>query len=248
MEQAKIRAAGDRALMVEFENVISIPVSQKVRSLKFQLEQQPIDGVLETVPTYRSLLVQYDPAVVRYGELAKRIEDRLGALSEISLPPAVITEIPVCYEGEYAMDLDEIAGLEHKTTDEVIRIHSQSDYYVYMLGFAPGHPYCARFENPFSFKRRESPRVKINGGSIVVQLELSDIIPFDQPCGWNIIGTTPVLPCDFRKENPFVLKAGQWIRHVPVTAQEFGRIKAEVEQGTYRFVTRDYEGTGRDHV
>ena len=119
------------------------------------------------------------------------------------------------------------------TLEEIVRIHSQSDYYVYMLGFAPGHPYGARMENPFSFKRRPTPRVKIPAGSIVVQLGLSDIIPFDQPCGWNIIGTTPVPAYDPRKENPFLLQAGQWMRHVPISREEFAAIRRQVEAGTY---------------
>ena len=111
-----------------------------------------------------------------------------------------------------------------------------------MLGFAPGHPYTARMEHPFSFKRRAEPRVKIPGGSIVVQLALSDIIPFDQPCGWNIIGTTPVLACDYRKENPFLLQAGQWIRHVPIDKPTFLEIKRQVELGEYRCRTYEKEG------
>ena len=108
-----------------------------------------------------------------------------------------------------------------------------------MLGFAPGHPYTARFENPFSFRRRSTPRVKIPGGSIVVQLDLSDVIPFDQPCGWNIIGTTPLHICDYRKENPFLLQAGQWIRHVPIDRNQFEEIRRQVELGTY--VPRTFE-------
>ncbi len=172
-----------------------------------------------------------------------REETGLPIVTEVmdlsQLPRAVVTEIPVLYEGEYALDLEEIARLENKTPEEIIKIHSGSDYYVYMLGFAPGHPYTARFENHFSFKRRETPRVRIPGGSIVVQLGLSDIIPFDQPCGWNIIGTTPILACDYRKENPFLLKAGQWIRHVPVDKGEFLEIKRQVELGEYQ--CRTYE-------
>ena len=88
-------------------------------------------------------------------------------------------------------------------------------------------------EYPFSFKRRPTPRVKIPAGSIVVQLGLSDIIPFDQPCGWNIIGTTPVPAYDPRKENPFLLQAGQWMRHVPISREEFAAIRRQVEAGTY---------------
>lgn len=239
MQEVTIRNAGDRAVLVEFDNEISIEVNSKVRSLKYSLEQDVFSGMRELIPTYRALLVQYDPLVVRSGKVTEIIRERLGNLSEVSLPKPVVTEIPVNYEKEFAQDIEEIARIENKSVDEIIKIHSQSDYFVYMLGFAPGHPYTARFENPFSFKRRETPRVRIPGGSIVVQLALSDIIPFDQPCGWNIIGSTPILACDYRKENPFLLKAGQWIRHVPIGREEYYDIKRQVELGTY--VCKTYE-------
>lgn len=239
MSKYQLRPVGDRALTVEFENEISRAVNQKVRALDHLLTEKKLRGVEELVPTYRSLLIRYDPLTVSFEQLERYIERAVSKASALQLPKAIVTEIPVLYEGEYGLDLEEIAQLENKTVEEIIRIHSQSDYYIYMLGFSPGHPYTARFENPFSFRRRSTPRVKIPGGSIVVQLALSDIIPFDQPCGWNIIGTTPLLACDYRQENPFLLRAGQWIRHVPIDKSEFMEIKRQVELGEYK--PRTYE-------
>lgn len=234
-----IRYAGDRAILVEFENEISMETNAKVRSLKFSLEQNPFPGMKELVPTYRALLVQYDPRITKASMAVEMIHDCMGKMSNVSLPKAIVTEIPVIYDKEFAEDIEEIARIERKSVKEIIKIHSESDYFVYMLGFAPGHPYAARFENPFSFKRRETPRVRIPGGSIVVQLALSDVIPFDQPCGWNIIGRTPVLACDYRKENPFLLQAGQWMRHIPIEREEYFDILRQVELGTY--VCKTYE-------
>lgn len=239
MGEVTIRYAGDRAILVEFENEISMETNAKVRSLKFSLEQNPFPGMKELVPTYRALLVQYDPRITKAAAVIEVVRDCMGQMSNVSLPKAVVTEIPVIYDKEFAEDIEEIARIEKKSVKEIIKIHSESDYFVYMLGFAPGHPYAARFENPFSFKRRETPRVRIPGGSIVVQLALSDIIPFDQPCGWNIIGRTPVLACDYRKENPFLLNAGQWIRHIPIEREEYFDILRQVELGTY--VCKTYE-------
>ena len=237
MSDYTLRYVGDQALLVEFENEISMEVNQKVRALKFDLEQKKIPGVGELVPTYRALLIHYDPLRADLDRLKEAVKTSAANMDLSQLPRAVVTEIPVLYEGEYALGLEEIARLENKTPEEIIKIHSGSDYYVYMLGFAPGHPYTARFENHFSFKRRETPRVRIPGGSIVVQLGLSDIIPFDQPCGWNIIGTTPILACDYRKENPFLHMAAQWSRHVPVDKAEFMEIKRQVELGEYQCKT-----------
>lgn len=243
MQDVAIKQAGDSAILVEFENEIGIETNAKVRSLMFSLERRPFAGMRELTPAYRSLLIQYDPCAVKSGAVREFVGQSLANLRSVTLPKPVITEIPVIYDPEFAPDIEEIARIEDKTVEEVIRIHSGSDYFVYMLGFAPGHPYTARFENPFSFKRRESPRVRIDGGSVVVQLALSNIIPFDQPCGWNIIGTTPVLVCDYRRENPFLLKAGQWIRHIPIGRDEYFDIKRRVELSEYVCRTYEKEGT-----
>ena len=152
-----------------------------------------------------------------------------------------MTEIPILYGGQWGIDLEECAKLEGITEDEFIRIHSGSEYYVYMLGFAPGHPYTARFERTFHFKRRESPRLKVPGSSVVAAENLSNILPFDQPCGWNLIGSTPVKMCDYQREEPFLLSAGQWIRFVPINEDRYHEIKENVEKGQYQCRTYEKE-------
>lgn len=236
MSEAIIRLCGDCAVTVEFKNEISIETNKKVVALKYGMELQKQDGIKELVPSYRSLLIHYDPARISYDRLASFVFQCVEQQSTLVIPAPVVTEIPVLYEGE---DIEEIARLEHKTVDEIVRIHSQSDYFVYMLGFAPGHPYTARQEHPFSCKRRDNPRVKIAGGSIVVQLGLSDIIPFDQPCGWNIIGMTPIKVCDYNKKDPFLLQAGQWIRHIPIDQTQYDQIRQQAEAGSY--ICKTYE-------
>lgn len=226
--------SGTRAISVQFGEEISMAINCKVRMLDLELETHPIAGVTETVPTYSALMIHYRPEVVRCQELIHILEERLETMGEFTLPEAEVIEIPVLYGGELGMDLEDCARIEGISVEEFIKIHSQSDYYIYMLGFAPGHPYSARFENPFSFKRREQPRVKVPGRSIVVNEALSDVLPFDQPCGWNIIGSTPVEICDYRLEHPFLLAAGQWMRYIPINEQEYREIRAQVEAGTYQ--------------
>ena len=234
-----LQHVGDQGLCVEFANEISLQTNQKVCALKLALEAQNICGIQEMVPTYRSLLILYDPFLVEWTAIKTAIEECIGNLGKIQAASTLVTEIPVLYEGEYAMDLEDIAKIENKTVEEIIRIHSQSDYYVYMLGFSPGHPYTARFENPFSFGRRPAPRIRIPGGSVVVQKEQSNITPFEQPCGWNVIGSTPLLMCDYRHKTPFLLQAGQWVRYVPIDRHEFLEIKRQVELDCY--VCKTYE-------
>ena len=229
--------AGDRAVSVEFGKVICLETNEKVRMLEEKRKESPIDGVVEVVPTYCSLIVHYRPEVVLYDELIQELQERLDNMHSVQAKKKIVKEIPILYGGETGPDLEYCAQLEQTSTEEIIRKHSEHEYYVYMLGFAPGHPYMARFEEPYSFKRRESPRVKIPARSVVVQLNLSDLIPFEQPCGWNIIGSTPLDICNFKKEDPFLLSAGDWVRHVPVTKEEYDRIRRDVENGTYQVKT-----------
>ena len=233
----KFLVAGDRAVSVEFGKVICLETNEKVRMLEEKLKESPIDGVVEVVPTYCSLIIHYRPEVVLYGELVQALKEKLNHMHSVQKKKKIVKEIPIFYGGETGPDLEYCARLEQTSTEEIIRKHSEHEYYVYMLGFAPGHPYMARFEEPYSFKRRESPRVKIPARSVVVQLNLSDLIPFEQPCGWNIIGSTPLDICNFKKEDPFLLSAGDWVRHVPVTKEEYDRIRRDVENGTYQVKT-----------
>lgn len=230
----KILMSGDQAVSVQMGSEISLEVNRKVLMLLEAIKKSPIPGVREMVPTYASLMIHYDPSVISLLNLEEEIMNRAENMSDIGETKKIIREVPILYGGELGPDLELCAELEGTTVEEVIRKHSTHDYYVYMLGFAPGHPYSARFEEPFSFKRRDTARVKIPGGSVVVQLNLSDLIPFEQPCGWNIIGSTPLTICDYRKEDPFLVHAGEWIRYIPVTEKEYREIRRADEAGTYK--------------
>ena len=137
----KFLIAGDRAVSVEFGSVISLEVNAKVRALDEKLKESPIEGMVETVPTYCALIVHYRPEVIRYSKLVEELEKRIADMHEVSTTTKkVVKEIPVYYGGETGPDLEYCAELENTTTEEIIRKHSQHEYYVYMLGFAPGHP------------------------------------------------------------------------------------------------------------
>lgn len=231
--EPRFLTAGDSAISIQLGDEISLEVNQKVLALQAELTEHPIEGITEMVPTYASLMIHYSPEKIRRNQLEDEVRQRFGNLKTIERTGKVIREIPILYGGELGPDLELCAQLEHTTTEEIIRKHSQHDYYVYMLGFAPGHPYSARFEEPFSFKRRETARINIPARSVVVQQNLSDLIPFDQPCGWNIIGSTPLTICDYKKADPFLVHAGEWIRYIPITQKEYERIRREDMAGTY---------------
>ena len=235
----KILMSGDQAVSVQMGDEISLEVNRKVLMLHEELKKKPVEGIREMVPTYASLMIHYRPEVIGLDQLMDEIYQRVDSMQGIAESKKIIREVPILYGGETGPDLELCAQLENTTVEEIIRKHSSHDYYVYMLGFAPGHPYSARFEEPFSFKRRDTARVKIPAGSVVVQLNLSDLIPFEQPCGWNIIGSTPLTICDYKKEDPFLVHAGEWIRYIPVNKKEYDQIKRADEAGTYKVKVRE---------
>ncbi|MCI7739266.1 MAG: allophanate hydrolase subunit 1 [Lachnospiraceae bacterium] len=235
----KILMSGDQAVSVQMGDEISLEVNRKVLMLHEELKKKPVEGIREMVPTYASLMIHYRPEVIGLDQLMDEIYQRVDSMQGIAESKKIIREVPIFYGGETGPDLELCAQLENTTVEEIIRKHSSHDYYVYMLGFAPGHPYSARFEEPFSFKRRDTARVKIPAGSVVVQLNLSDLIPFEQPCGWNIIGSTPLTICDYKKEDPFLVHAGEWIRYIPVSKKEYDQIKRADEAGTYKVKVRE---------
>lgn len=243
--KAKFLLTGDCSLSVQMGDEISLEVNRLVRMLHLSLTHHPVEGIREMVPTYASLMVHYRPEVIRFEELKAQILMRMEDMEQADEESCLVKEIPICYGGELGPDLADCAAFEKVSEQELIRMHSEHEYYSYMLGFAPGHAYMARFEEPFHFKRRDTPRVRIAGGAIVVQLNLSNLIPFDQPCGWNIIGGTPLTICDYSKDDPFLVHAGDWIRYVPISLQEYKTIQEDVRKGTYRLKTYTKNVKGR---
>ena len=136
----KFLIAGDRAVSVEFGKVICLETNEKVRMLEEKLKESPIEGVVEVVPTYCSLIVHYRPEVLLYDELVQALKERLENMHSVQKKKKIVKEIPILYGGETGPDLEYCAQLEQTSAEEIIRKHSEHEYYVYMLGFAPGHP------------------------------------------------------------------------------------------------------------
>ena len=141
MEKIKYLVSGDCTVCVEFGNEISPEINRRIRAFKIALEKEAIDGVVETIPTYRSLSVVYRPEVIRFGELTKKFDAVLETMDSIQIPPPSVIEIPVLYGGDMGPDLEFVAAHNHKTPEEVVRIHTSGEYLIYMLGFIAGFPY-----------------------------------------------------------------------------------------------------------
>lgn len=237
MSEVRYLPSGDCAICVEFGNEISPEINAKIRAFKIALEKENIDGIVETVPTYRSLLVVYRPEVILFKELTEKFDGIMGAMGNIQIPPPTVIEIPVLYGGEMGPDLENVAAHNHKTTDEVIKIHTSEEYLIYMLGFIAGFPYLGGMSKEIATPRLKSPRVKIEGGSVGIAGEQTGIYPVASPGGWQLIGRTPLKLYDAEREKPVLLEAGQYIKFRSVTQEAYEKIEKQVEENTYQYVT-----------
>ena len=233
MKNVRFLLTGDTSLTVEFGNEINEAINRDIRAYKIALENAGIPGIVETVPTYRSLMVHYDPSVIPYAAVRERLEKLLDEMGEIEIPPSPVLEIPVLYGGEMGPDLAFVAENAGISEEEVIRVHSSAEYLIYMLGFTPGFTYLGGMSESIATPRLKQPRVKIPAGSVGIAGTQTGVYPIDSPGGWQLIGRTPVKMYDPDRDTPILPEAGQYIKFFPVTQDEYDSILREVEAGTY---------------
>jgi KipI family sensor histidine kinase inhibitor len=234
-------SCGDTAFTVEFGNEISPEINGRVMALHAAVgaakKAGSLDGVIETVPTMRSLMVAYNPLATSRAQLQPQID----ALIAHGLPAALATRqvtIPCCYDGpDFAPDLAEVAERTKKTPEQVIAAHLASPFKVYVLGFMPGFAYVAGLEPTLYLPRRSQPRVRVPRSSVAIAMDMTTIYSFESPGGWHLIGRTPLWMFDQRREQPVFLAPGDQLSFRRIDRQAFDRIAAEVEAGTLDWST-----------
>ncbi len=220
-DEVKILTVGDCGVSVEFGQEINLDINHRVTALKMLLKEKGIPGIVETIPTYCSLLIEYDPMVIQYDELVNNLKVLINQLRDIKLPEKRVVEIPVAYGGEYGPDLKEVAETHGISEEEVIRLHSEPEYPIYMLGFVAGFPYLGGMNKAIATPRKKTPRLKIESGSVGIAGEQTGIYSVESPGGWQIIGRTPIKLYDPERERPVLLEAGQYIKFKAITGEEF---------------------------
>ena len=212
---------GDRSVLVELGDEISPEVNRRVRESYVILLENPIEGLLEIVPAYRSLLIIYDPLKLDLVMIKNRMEDLQKKIGEIKIPEPKTLEIPVVYGGEYGPDMEWVSQYHNISIDEMIQLHTGTTYQVYMIGFMPGFPYMGELPEGLATPRRETPRTVIAQGSVAIAQRQTGIYPVESPGGWQILGRTPLKLFNPLHSPPTLLEMGDLVRFFSIGEKEF---------------------------
>lgn len=226
-----IKAVGDCALTVEFGNTIDPDIHDNVLALMQALETAPPAGMVELVPTYRALLIHYDPLQTSDVALTKHIAD----LANKGLARADGTRhrwhVPVCYDEEYGFDLADLADAKQTSVDEIVRLHHEASFRLYMMGFAPGVAYLGGLPEALHTPRRANPRAEVPANAIMLGGAQSLILTVAMPSGWHVLGSTPLDSFNPARDPAFVFGIGDEIRFQPISKIEHSKLRARSDKG-----------------
>ncbi|MEW6262407.1 MAG: 5-oxoprolinase subunit PxpB [Thermodesulfobacteriota bacterium] len=216
--------AGDLGLLVEYGDKIDPAINKRIWEITIALEKFPIEGIVETVPTYRSILIFYDPLRISIVLLQNEILAIETKLKDVVIPAPETIELPVVYGGEYGPDLEFVARHNGLTPEEVIDIHTSGNYLIYMLGFTPGFPFLGGLSERIFTPRLKTPRSLVPAGSVGIANNQTGIYPIESPGGWQLIGRTPIKLFNPSRRNPILLQAGNILKFKKITEEQYQEI------------------------
>ena len=221
---------GDCALVLQIGEKIDAEANARIIGLAAELEARALPGVREIVPTYRSLLLRYDPEEVRGAELERQLLEAFEHPARTGAEGRLWT-VPCLYGGEVGQDLDELAAMKGLSPDDLVALHSGAEYRIYMIGFAPGFAYLGGLPEILHTPRLLKPRQNIPAGAIGIGGQQGNINSVAGPSGWRFIGWTPVRSFDPARPEPFLFRAGDRIRFRPIGADESAGLSARAVAG-----------------
>jgi len=210
----RIVPLGDSALLIQLGDEIDLTINQRVHALANLITNSSLNGILETVPAYATLLVHYDPLLLSFTQTKNLLRGKIDQIygNESRKPRRV--EVSMKYGGEYGIDLDFVANHLHLQVEDVIRIHSEKIYTVYMMGFTPGFPYMGKLDDALIMPRLETPRTRVPAGTVAIAGSQTGIYSIESPGGWRLIGWTPLKLFDPESESPFLFAPGDEVKFI----------------------------------
>lgn len=238
LDRPRFLLSGDTALVVELGDEISPEINRRVRDLTVALEKANLPGVFDYLPTYRSVLVYYDPVATSLDDLKSEIERLDAGKGDQDVGSPIVVELPTLYGGDHGPDIEFVAENAGISVDEVIATHSGTDYLVYMMGFSPGFAYLGGLSEKLVTPRLSTPRAEIPAGSVGIAETQTGVYPIASPGGWRLIGRTPVRLFDPLREPPVLVNAGDYVRFTPIqSVEEYAELERQADAGELRVVT-----------
>jgi len=229
----KILAAGDAAFIIEFGQIIDRDLFAKVAATNRQLHQLHahglLDGLIETVPTFRSLAVIYDPLITSQRSIVDALATHPQPTDSEDTVPVREWLLPVCYGEQFGPDLDHVARLTGLTTSEVIQLHLSPSYTVYMLGFLPGYAFMGDLPEALRLPRRTEPRTRVPKGSVSIAKQLTGVYPWECPGGWHLLGYCPVPLFNASRQPPALLRVDDVVRFNAVSPAELATLQQDID-------------------
>jgi inhibitor of KinA len=222
--------AGEAALVVQFGDTVDPAINDSVLALDAAIQAEPPAGIRECVPTYRSLMIHYDPLQIDRDALVAIVQQAMKDVVE-ERGQAAIWTLPCCYDPELAEDLDEAAQILKLTSDEAVALHAKATYRVYMCGFTPGQPYLGGVPEPLKISRRPTPRPPHPAGAVLIGGGLCVVAPFVMPTGWYVIGRTPERLYAAERKDAFLIQAGNLLRFDPIDLSTFRNLEQRAASG-----------------
>ena len=210
----RIVPLGDSTVLVQLGDEINLTINQHVHALANLIITSSMNGVIEVVPAYATLLVHYDPLLLSFTQMKAHLHTQISQMEEIESRKPRRINVPVRYGGELGPDLEFVASHCGLRVEDVIRIHSEKIYTVYMMGFTPGYPYMGKLNDALIMPRLETPRTRVPAGTVAIAGSQTGIYSIESPGGWQLIGWTPLKLFDPESESPFLFSPGDEVKFI----------------------------------
>ena len=232
--QLKYKPFGERSILAEWPSEINENILNDVLGFKDKIQIEYIQSNIEVKSAYNSILITYDYTIENINNEILTLKSLYSSKKEVQKTTYKIWKIPVCYDNEFALDLDDISNKKKLSKKDIIQLHSETIYTVFFIGFLPGFLYLGGLNEKLEVARKATPRLRVSKGAIAIGGNQTGVYPNESPGGWNIIGNSPINFFNVNKEFPCFAKAGDKIHFVPISLKEHQELTVLINSGVYQ--------------